>query len=356
MKRNKILTVILGIAIFSGVLCSGAVIVQGIQAGKNLPRHTTSSQKEQIAIPQAWELEKTKLEEFSEASISIDYCDFSILPADGYYLEYRLDGACTEPQYNSSDGIFYFEEGKTQLRYSTGLHLFFNTGNSSANRGPYYINLYVPKDQYFNLLKIKNESGNIYLEDVDAEIAELNADYGTLTLRSFTGKNISIFAESGNLEIGDVTCDNLEITNEYGDICGGSFKISDQAAIKLESGSLELSSLETDFLSLRNEYGNCSMDQASITDSEIFIESGNLVFQDAELETTDIDSSYGDVTLHLADDISDYNYDLYAEYGSIKLRNETLKFDEDEEIHYQKDNQKKKEIRISCESGNIKIR
>ena len=42
--------------------------------------------------------------------------------------------------------------------------------------------------------------------------------------------------------------DNLEITNEYGDICGGSFKISDQAAIKLESGSLELSSLETDFL------------------------------------------------------------------------------------------------------------
>lgn len=356
MKRNKILTVILGIAILSGVICSGAVIAKGIQAGKNLPRRTDSRQQERRAVPQAWDLEKTKLEEFSEASISIDYSNFSILPADDYYLEYHLDGTCMEPQYDSSNGKFYFEEGKTQPKYSIGFHLFFTPENSSSNRGPYYINLYVPKDQYFDLLKIKNENGNIDLKDICAENADLNADYGTLTMKSFTGKNISIFAESGNLEIGDVSCDNLEFTNEYGNISGDSFRISDKTAIKLESGNLELNSLDTDFLSLKNEYGNCSIDQASITDSEIFMESGNLVFQKAALKTTDIDSSYGDVTLDLADNLSDYNYDINAEYGSISLGNETLKFDEDGEIHYQKDNQKKKDIRINCESGNVKIR
>ncbi len=356
MKRNKILTAILGIAILSGIICSGVVIAQGIQAGKNQPQQSRTHQREKIDVPQAWKLEKTKLEKFSEASISIDYSNFSILPADDYYLEYRLDGSSSEPQYEISNGKFSFREGETQPKYFSGFHFFFNSGSFSSNQGPFYMNLYVPEEHYFDLLEITTESGDVELGDLQGKQVDINADYGSLNLKSFQGENLSILAESGNIEIGDINCENLNFRDEYGNISGGSFQVSRETTIKLESGNLDLAKLDTDSLTLTNAYGQCSIDETTLKNSNIFMESGNLTLHKSSLGMTEIHSSYGDVTLNLADDISDYNYDLNTEYGGVSLNNETLTMNEDNEIHYQKDNGQKSEIRITCESGNIKIR
>ena len=171
MKHHKFLTLILGIAIVSGIVCSGIVITQGIQAGKELS-HTEDSRKRE-RYPQAWELKKTKLEEFSELSISLDYSNLSILPGDDYYLEYRLDGACTEPEYSVSYGKFAFQEGRTQAKYSAGFHFFFNPW-ASYNRGPFYVTLYVPEKQYFDLMSLSNESGNIEIGDIQAKKADIH--------------------------------------------------------------------------------------------------------------------------------------------------------------------------------------
>ena len=82
------------------------------------------------------------------------------------------------------------------------------------------------------------------------------------------------------------------------------------------------------------------------------MESGSLKLQQATLGSTEINSSYGDTTLGLATDVSDYNYDLKAEYGAITLDGTNI----DGEVYYQKDNGQKNDIRIISESGNIKIR
>lgn len=351
--KNKLIIAIVGIAILFGIVCSGIIIGLGIQQGET--SHSQANNTKRTPI-QAWESEKTKLDEFSEIAISLSYCDLFIFPADGYYLEYRMDGSCEEPEYGVNGNRFYFQEGATQLKYCTGWHLFFNSRYSSTNQGPFYVNLYVPKEQYFNLLEISSESGKIELGDIQAKNIDIHVQYGNLQSGNFSGDDISVIAESGNIELGNIDCNTLEIDNQYGNITADSCKSARKTALKLESGDLTLSKLETDSLILSNEYGNCSVDEFTVKQSDIAIESGNLKLFDATLGTTEIKNEYGDVTLNLAGKTSDYNYDLNASYGAIKLDGKTVEADEDGISRYQKDNGKESEIIIDSDSGVITIR
>lgn len=351
MKRNKILTLIAGIAILFSISCSGIILAQGIRTGTIQTTPASKSNR----CPNAWELKKTKLDEFSEISVSLSYCSFSILPSDSYALEYRMDGTCEKPEYDISEGSFHFREGHTQEKYRTGFHLFFNPANSAANQGPFYVNLYVPKEAYFNLLSLSNESGNIQISDIQAEQAEIMADYGNLDIDGFSGKKLSINADSGNIDLGAVACDNLEISNEYGNIEADSLIIAKNTVLKLDSGNLNVAKLESDQLTLSNEYGNCTSDEITVKSSDISMESGVLKLRKATLGNTEINSSYGDTTLDLVDDVSDYNYDLKAEYGSVTLGGTKINANDDGEVYYQKDNGQENDIRIISESGNIKI-
>lgn len=352
MKRNKILTAILGIAILSGAVCSGMVIAQGIRTGAALS-HNVSARKEKF--PKPWDLQKTKLEEFSEISITLSYSNLSILPGDDYYLEYHMDGSCEEPQYEVSDGRFYFQEGDTQAKYRSGFHIFFIPQNLTARQEPYYVTLYVPEQTYFDILNVSDDSGNMEIGEIQAKNADIKLAYGNLTVDSLSGETLSIAADSGNLELNTIICDTLELDNEYGNITGDKFQVSSKAAITLDSGNLSLSKLETDTLTLANEYGNCSVDEIHVKNSSISMDSGNLDLGQAVLGTTKIKSSYGDVSLALSDSASNYNYNLNTEYGTVKLDGHKIKEDEDGEVHYHKDNGKGSSISIECESGNVNI-
>lgn len=352
MKRNKILILIAGIAIVFGISCSGVIIAQGIRTGTV----QTSAAGKRDRYPNAWELKKTELDEFSEISVSLSYCDFSILPSDGYALEYRMDGTCEEPEYDVSDGSFHFREGHTQEKFRAGFHFFFNPANFSANQGPFYVNLYVPKETYFNLLSLSDESGNIEIGDIQAKQAEIKSDYGNLDMGSFSGKKLSLNADSGNIDLGNVACDNLEISDEYGNISADSLVIAKNAALKLDSGNLKVSKLECNQLTLSNEYGSCTADEITVNGSNIYMESGSLKLRQATLGNTEINSAYGDTILNLANEVSDYNYDIKAEYGTVTLDGKKIGANDDGEVYYQKDNGQENDIRISSESGNIEIR
>ncbi|MEY8391830.1 DUF4097 family beta strand repeat-containing protein [Lachnospiraceae bacterium 45-W7] len=352
MKRNKILTAILGIAILAGIICSGIVIAQGIRTGE-VSSHNASSRKERF--PEPWDLKKTKLEAFSEISVALSYSNLSILPGDDYYLEYHMDGSCEEPQYEVSSGKFYFQEGPTQAKYRSGFHLFFNPHNLTARYEPYYVTLYVPEKTYFDILDISDDSGNVELEKIQAKDADIRIAYGNLTMDSFSGGTLSIDADSGNLELNKVACDTLKLNNEYGNISGDIFQISGKTAITLDSGTLSLKQLETETLALTNEYGNCSVNEINVKNSNISMDSGNLDFGQAVLGTTKIKSCYGDVTLFLSDSAANYDYNLHTEYGTVKLDGNKIREDDNGEVHYQKDNGKAGSISIECESGNVTI-
>ena len=87
------------------------------------------------------------------------------------------------------------------------------------------------------------------------------------------------------------------------------------------------------------------------------LESGNLTLKDAAPKQAEVNMEYGDVTLRLADTVSDYSYDLETEYGDLNIDGTQIEPDEDGTVLYRKQNGgKKKSIQIHCESGSVTIR
>lgn len=388
-NHNKFLFILIGIAIFSGILCSGIIIASGIQNGSQASARRDSPHREKYPEPHV--LEKTKLEEFSEISICLNYAEVSILPSDDFYLEYSLDGKCSKPDYGVSDGKFHFQEGQTQNPYRISLNLF----HGPVYQEPFYMNLYVPKEQYFDLIHMSIESGNLEIDQLNAKKADLFLTYGNLNLGAFTGDTLEIASESGNIDTETVTCGRLTLSNSYGDYTGdtvsvsekgtfslesGNLKISsltggnytvnsmygtctvdrfqaEKGTFSLESGDLEISSLTADAFFANASYGNCTIDSFQAKNSNFSLESGNLTLKQAVLEQINACSEYGNVTLKLAEQAADFNYDLDAEYGAIQVNGKKIEENEDGATHYQKqDSQNARSISVQCESGNITIK
>lgn len=347
MNSKKILTVFVGIAIATGIILSGIIIVTGITHKGT----ASASAREEI---HSHVLEKTKLEDFSEASITISYANVSILPSDGYYLEYCLDGTCEAPAYNVSNGKFEFKEGAVQRKYQFNLNPF-GYPFIYENQEPFYLNLYVPKEQYFELLSIYNDSGNVEIEELQAKKAELTLDYGNLNLESFTGDSLILTLDSGNVEFGTISCKEFTVYDDYGNLTGDNLSASTSVSAELDSGNFEVQHLSTDTFSLTNNYGNTDIYSFTSTNSTFSIDSGNLSLLDADFKNINVSNDYGNADLELRQAITEYNYDLFAEYGTISVNGKTLETNDDGESSYQKDNGKDRKIKIGCDSGNITI-
>lgn len=351
MKRNKFLMAIVGVAVLSGVLFSGAILATGIQRGMADSAQASSAKRGNQSRP--YQLEKTRLDDFSEISLNLAYSNVTIIPSDGYYLEYRLDGTHQEPAYGVSNGKFSFQEGALQRQFQISWNLF----GSPQEQEPFYLNLYVPEGQAFDAVAMELESGNLELGQMEAKKASFRLDYGNFTSDALTGGEITIRAESGNLELGDVACEKLKIQAEYGNVTGGQFAVSKRADFSMDSGNLELSKLSGDSFKLSNAYGNCTVDTFQASSSSISMDSGNLTLLDAALEATDIRSEYGDVEIALADGSESYNYNVETDYGTVTIDGKTITADEDEKVAYHRMDEKlKKNIQIYGESGNVRIK
>lgn len=341
MNSKKILTIFVGIAIGASVILGGIIVGTGIKKGKNA---FASSEIEKAA---PYVLEKTSLDDFSEISISMSYADISIIPSDGYYLEYRLDGTCKEPTYSISNGKFEFKEGNTQEKYQICFGFF--------PEETFYLNLYVPEDAYFDLLSIYNDSGNVDFKQIQAKEAEFTLDYGNLDFENFTGDTFQLTMDSGNLDFGTISCNDLTIKNEYGNVTGDSLTASTSGSIKLDSGNLDAQQLSSNKFSLTNTYGNTDIYSFASSNSTFTIDSGNLSLLDADFENVNIRNEYGNVDLELRQALTDFNYDLSAEYGDIRVDNQKMQPNDDAESIYKKDNGKDRNIDIFCDSGNIDV-
>lgn len=348
MNQKKIITIIVGIAIAVSIVFCGIIIGTGI----NQKGTASASTREEI---HSHVLEKTKLEDFSELSITISYANVSIIPSDGYYLEYRLDGTCEEPAYSVSNGKFQFKEGAVQRKYRITLNPFGYSSVYYENQEPFYLNLYVPKEQYFELFSIYNDSGNVDIEKLQAKKAELTLDYGNLNLENFTGDSLSLTLNSGNAEFGTVSCKELTISDEYGNVTGDNLSASASVLAELDSGNFKVQQLSADTFSLTNDYGNTDIYSFTSTNGTFSIDSGNLSLLDADFKNITITNEYGDVDLELRQSITEYNYDLFAEYGTISMDGKDIKTNDDGESSCHKDNGKARKIKVTCDSGNITI-
>lgn len=301
----------------AGILLTFAGIAAGGWPGFELTRNGLRSAATQR---QPYILEKTQIDNFSGLDINIgSEADIILAPSDDdhFYLEYALDGDYEEPSYEISDGTFHFTQGDTGAAVN-GIY-FFSPGSLSENIAP-EIRLYIPESAQLSDIKIYNDYGDLSIQQITAEHADIQADYGDIDLTD------SVFA-------------NAEITLAAGDFEADSSAIANLAFI--------------------NEYGDSEFDSMTVNTADLTAEAGDIYFNVTELLKLTGINEYGDTTLVLHDPLEGYSFNLNTEYGEISVPGSApgrLDTSDMLEMSYTSQADGTQTVEFTAESGDIDVK
>lgn len=199
--------------IILGAILTGLGFLLGGYPGLTISRSGIRASSDKA---EAYKLQKTKLDPFTDADLKIDsYANLSILPSDdqNYYIEYLLDGNCGQPSYSIEEQTFSFHQDNQGIAFlDIGT---FDLPNSIQN---FYVRLYVPKDKILETLQIYNDSGNISISNLMADSVDITCEYGDIVLEDFTCNSAVLKLDSSNAHIDARKIKALRCDSEYGDI------------------------------------------------------------------------------------------------------------------------------------------
>lgn len=347
-NKNKVLIGAL-LLILAGVIMMGTAAIFGGRAGFYVDGtgfHAMKSGKEPYI------LEKTEIDEFVNADIAINFADITVIPSDGYYLEYKLYGNSPKPEYSVQNRKLIFNEGNQHKGLNFGTQFsFFSFGNLNFDSSSYYVNLYVPKDAYYTLVNIQNDSGKVSIDSINAETLNLTAYFGEVDLGTFKGENLKIIMDSGNMKSMDIDTEKMILKNSFGTVAGGKLTC-DSADIDMDSGSFTMDSATIADLKIESAFGNVTFNSIICTKGEIELDSGSLELNNADVTKLTVNDSFGPVEINLSTQVSDYDYDLGTDFGKIVMEGyHSSGSEQDYETH----NNKERFIKVNCDSGDIKI-
>lgn len=301
----------------AGVLLTCAGIAAGGWPGFKITRNGLRSSATQR---QPYILEKTQIGSFSSLDINIgSEADIILEPSDDdhFYLEYTLDGDYNEPSCKISNGTLHFTHGDTGAVVN-GVY-FFGPGTDSENITP-EIRLYIPEGLKLSDLTVYNDYGNLSIQQIKAEHADINLDYGDMDLTDSTFASADIDISAGDFEADASSVDELSFINEYGD----------------------------------SEFNSMTVKTADLT-----IECGDLLLEAAGFETLTGVNEYGDTSLLLHGPLNEYTLNLSTEYGVITIPdNAPGKLDATDiaEMSYTSQADGNKMIEFTAESGDIEMK
>lgn len=355
MKKSKIFVMIALCFMAMGLVVGGLGFILGGRPGFYINASgihaANSNDPDSVRI-----LEKTELNAFTKLDIQVSFADIRIIPADSYYLEYRLMDHGKEPAYGVKDNtlkLTEFEEKGTNSFFnfftSSGVN-FFSINSSDS----FYVNLYVPQDVYFEWVHLSNNSGNMKLDNISAKELVLDLSFGNLDMENFEGDTFEATLSSGNVTAGAINCQSVNIVNSFGNISIDKIK-ADTADITLSSGNLYTENMDAKTLTVQNSFGEVTFDTLINSSGEISLSSGNFEAGNAVLGFIDIDNSFGDVDIRLKDSPDQYSLNLGTDFGDVRLKDGSKKGRENVGSSYVADRNDDNEINVYCSSGDITI-
>ncbi|WMC94088.1 DUF4097 family beta strand repeat-containing protein [Kineothrix sp. MB12-C1] len=200
-------------------------------------------------------------------------------------------------------------------------------------------------------LSLEISTGSLDMENISAQTVTVTDDYGDVTLDTVNAGSLSLKLNTSDLTLNNITAKSLISDIDYGSFAMDQVAIDGDTDITINSGSLKMKEVSTHTLSVINQYGSVIGSTLSAGDVNFTLESGNCEIKDFTFNNCEASSDYGDVTLHLTVPAADYSYDLYTDYGTIKIDNQDM----GGKYRPISSSDTEKQIKIGCESGNIKI-
>ena len=173
-------------------------------------------------------LEKTKLDDFDSADISMTDMNLQVVNSDDQYcyISYRASDQKKDPiSYQVKDGKLRIQEnnndGKTYYHVDIGF-LSGLLGEGTLTTDENVVTIYVPEGQKWKLADIKSDMSNILLNGCEIENGAVQTDSGDVFFKNCDFNNLKVKTDMGDLcFIGkeDVMRTwNIQVNTDMGDI------------------------------------------------------------------------------------------------------------------------------------------
>lgn len=269
MKKSfkKALTV-LSVIMVVGVFCVVAGVAMGgsISYQISLPNKAVNVTKDYIS-------NTVELDGFESVSVYESNTNVCVKYGETYSVTYKYR-AVDAPHIEVENGqLFINVERSFESRANVFLDetlTFFDFGNDAANE----LVITVPDDADIYEVNIFVDYGNVYSTDISAHSMQLYANCGNVSVNGgkFEG-GVYCDAQNGNVTVKNLTCSSF-VGVPY-------------------NSNMVVNSLDTGKLDIVEAYcANIELENCSVSDFEMVIDSGNLTVDNLICNTFNIDSKY----------------------------------------------------------------
>lgn len=308
-----------GTAIVAAAMLVVGLVIAGIgyMAGGNQPIHfdrkgihvgnegeTTNGKMDSLT---------EKLDSFSSISTDLDYSDVELIPSDKYAIEANFSSEYGKPNFKVENGTLTVKDGNhKKFNVNIDIFGFFTSENEMS------VKIYYPKDAKLKDVVIKGGSSDLSFENLTAEKAEFDLDFGKLELSDLSAKNIKVSMDSGDCSMSNITADDLAVSNDLGKTTLDGAKLK-TLELKADSGDVSITGVSMDYGDLKLDLGKLTAKEVSSKGLKVENDSGDINLQGTLLGTTDINCDMGKVTVNPGASKDQFNYDLDADLGSVSI-------------------------------------
>lgn len=297
--------------------------------------------------------EKKVLEPFYSIAVNMDYADIRIEPSDSneYAISYCINKDM-DFQYRMEGQKLLIETERQISMFTNNISFFSIKNNYLDGQKKDRVTLYIPNGTELETADLKSDCGDISCTGIKADSLHIETDYGNAKIQNVQAQKLNAALESGTLSMEQVKGRDCTADSSYGDIAMDSVSLNGSLHLQLDSGDIRWKDVSAKNLDLNSSYGNVTGEKLSFQNADVEMESGDCALAGIAFDSWDMESEYGDVKLTLADALEDYGYQLKTEYGRITIGGEDAGESYNSFFHKE---EKGKTIKISCDSGNIKL-
>lgn len=118
------------------------------------------------------------------------------------------------------------------------------------------ITVYLPKSEYNNL-SIKEDTGDIRIENISTDALELSTSTGDVTLSDINCKgDININVSTGKANLNDINCKSITTKGSTGDIILKNLIITEKLSIKRSTGDIKIDGSDASEIFIETDTGD----------------------------------------------------------------------------------------------------
>lgn len=340
MNKNKIIVMIsctmmvIGLFIYGMGYAMGGRVV-GLSFGQHgINLNIINHQLELISSIQ----NEDTLDSFSNIDIAIDYSDITIVPSDHFGISYTTNTYNT----GNKNPILEYEVKNNTLYLTTSQYSKVNItvfGTSTMKHVDHIITIYVPEDTQLDSLNAYVDFGAISCKDFSAKNVDIKAKYGTLDLEFMNIVTANIKLPSENSNIKDCSFESLTLRAEYDELFMENVRVAQETNFNINSANFELRDSIFNTLNYNGEYGSLIMKNVIVV-GDVTMDNDSLKFDlsNSKFGNFNYKTKYGYINIDdfTAEDIyikgnstritmdevtSSKAINLNTEYDSIEMEN-----------------------------------